>query len=207
MAAAVEGAQVDVDTALTIESRYFTYLATGQISKNMIGTFWHGLNAIKSGASRPKDVAKWKATKVGILGAGMMGAGIAYATASKGIPVILKDISIEAAEKGKAYSQKLLDKKASQGRLTAEKRDQVLSLITTTASAEDLQGCDLIIEAVFEIQNSKPRSPRKRKVIGNWGRDGIEYLYPANYRLAKLLKMIATSLVCTFSVPSIRCNW
>ncbi|UUS60223.1 MULTISPECIES: 3-hydroxyacyl-CoA dehydrogenase NAD-binding domain-containing protein [unclassified Acinetobacter] len=150
MSAAVEGAQVDVDTALTIESRYFTYLATGQISKNMIGTFWHGLNAIKSGASRPKDVAKWQATKVGILGAGMMGAGIAYATASKGIAVVLKDVSVEAAEKGKAYSQKLLDKKVSQGRLSAEKCDQVLGLIHATADAADLQGCDLIIEAVFE---------------------------------------------------------
>ncbi|MCL6234415.1 3-hydroxyacyl-CoA dehydrogenase NAD-binding domain-containing protein [Acinetobacter sp. ANC 5579] len=150
MSAAVEGAQVDVDTALTIESRYFTYLATGQISKNMIGTFWHGLNAIKSGASRPKDVAKWQANKVGILGAGMMGAGIAYATASKSIAVVLKDVSVEAAEKGKAYSQKLLDKKVSQGRLSAEKRDQVLGLIHATADAADLQGCDLIIEAVFE---------------------------------------------------------
>lgn len=150
MSAAVEGAQVDVDTALTIESRYFTYLATSQISKNMIGTFWHGLNAIKSGASRPQGIERWKATKVGILGAGMMGAGIAYATASTGIPVVLKDISLEAAEKGKAYSQKLLDKKVAQGRLSAEKRDQFLSLIQTTASNADLAGCDLIIEAVFE---------------------------------------------------------
>ncbi|MDN5442395.1 MAG: 3-hydroxyacyl-CoA dehydrogenase NAD-binding domain-containing protein [Acinetobacter sp.] len=157
MAAAVEGAQVDVDTALTIESRYFTYLATGQVSKNMIGTFWHGMNAIKAGASRPKDVAKWQASKVGVLGAGMMGAGIAYSTAIKGVPVVLKDVSAENAEKGKAYSQKLLDKKVSQGRMTAEKRDQVLSLITATASAEDLKGCDLIIEAVFENQELKAK--------------------------------------------------
>ncbi|AZN65050.1 MAG: 3-hydroxyacyl-CoA dehydrogenase [Pseudomonadales bacterium RIFCSPHIGHO2_12_FULL_40_16] len=157
MAAAVEGAQVDVDTALTIESRYFTYLATGQISKNMIGTFWHGMNAIKAGASRPKDVEKWQATKVGVLGAGMMGAGIAYSTAIKGIPVVLKDVSVENAEKGKAYSQKLLDKKVSQGRMTAEKCDQILSLITATASAEDLKGCDLIIEAVFENQELKAK--------------------------------------------------
>ena len=157
MAAAVEGAQVDVDTALTIESRYFTYLATGQVAKNMIGTFWHGLNAIKSGESRPKDVAKWLAKKVGVLGAGMMGAGIAYSTAIKGIQVVLKDVSVENAEKGKAYSQKLLDKRVSQGRMTAEKRDQVLSLITATASAADLQGCDLIIEAVFENQELKAK--------------------------------------------------
>ncbi|NHC04868.1 3-hydroxyacyl-CoA dehydrogenase [Acinetobacter sp. 187] len=157
MAAAVEGAQVDVDTALTIESRYFTYLATGQVAKNMIGTFWHGLNAIKSGASRPKDVAKWQATKVGVLGAGMMGAGIAYSTAIKGIQVVLKDVSVENAEKGKAYSQKLLDKRVSQGRMSAEKREQVLSLITATASAEDLKDCDLIIEAVFENQELKAK--------------------------------------------------
>ena len=157
LSTAVEGAQVDVDTALRIESRYFTYLATGQISKNMIGTFWHGMNAIKSGASRPKDFAPWKATKVGILGAGMMGAGIAYVTASKGIQVVLKDISVEAAEKGKAYSQKLLDKKVAQGRLTAEKCDQILSLIHTTTEAADFQGCDLIIEAVFENQELKAK--------------------------------------------------
>lgn len=157
MAAAVEGAQVDVDTALRIESRYFTQLTVGQISKNMIGTFWHGLNAIKSGASRPVDTAKWQATKVGVLGAGMMGAGIAYSTAIKGIPVVLKDISVENAEKGKAYSQKLLDKRVSQGRMTAKKRDQVLSLINATADAADLQGCDLIIEAVFENQELKAK--------------------------------------------------
>lgn len=155
MSAAVEGAQVDVDTALTIESRYFTYLATGQVSKNMIGTFWHGLNAIKSGASRPQNIPQWQAKKVGILGAGMMGAGIAYAAAIKGIAVILKDVAVENAEKGKAYSQKLLDKKVAQGRMTAEKRDQILARITPTASTADLASCDLIIEAVFENQQLK----------------------------------------------------
>ncbi len=85
----------------------------------------------------------------------MMGAGIAYATASKGIAVVLKDVSLENAEKGKAYSQKLLDKKVPQGRLSAEQRDQVLGLIHATAEAADLQGCDLIIEAVFENQQLK----------------------------------------------------
>ena len=157
MAAAVEGAQVDVDTALRIESRYFTKIATGQVAKNMIGTFWHGLNAIKAGVSRPQNVAKWQSTKVGILGAGMMGAGIAYSTAMKGIAVVLKDVSQENADKGKAYSQKLLDKRVSQGRMTAEKREQVLSLITATANPEDLKGCDLIIEAVFENQELKAK--------------------------------------------------
>ena len=157
LATVVESAQVNVDTALTIESRAFTYLATGQVSKNMIGTFWHGLNAIKSGASRPQNIAQSKASKVGVLGAGMMGAGIAYATANKGITVVLKDISIENAEKGKAYSQKLLDKKVTQGQLTPEKRDQILNLITATANANGLRGCDLIIEAVFENSELKAK--------------------------------------------------
>jgi len=171
MSAAVEGAQVDVDTALTIESRYFTYLATGQVSKNMIGTFWHGLNAIKSGASRPQNIPQWQAKKVGILGAGMMGAGIAYAAAIKGIAVILKDVAIENAEKGKAYSQKLLDKKVAQGRMTAEKRDQILARITPTASAADLASCDLIIEAVFENQQLKAQVTQEAE--GYLAADGV----------------------------------
>lgn len=157
LAVIAEGAQVDLDTALRIESRHFTYLATTQISKNMIGTFWHGMNAIKAGTARPKDLARSQVKKVGILGAGMMGAGIAYVTASKGISVVLKDISIEAAEKGKAYSQKLLDKKVTQGRLTSEQRDQILNLIQATADAAELNGADLIIEAVFENQELKAK--------------------------------------------------
>lgn len=171
MSAAVEGAQVDVDTALTIESRYFTYLATGQVSKNMIGTFWHGLNAIKSGASRPQNIPQWQAKKVGILGAGMMGAGIAYAAVIKGIAVILKDVSLENAEKGKAYSQKLLDKKVAQGRMSAEKRDQILACITPTALVEDLTGCDLIIEAVFENQQLKAQVTQEAE--GYLAADGV----------------------------------
>lgn len=165
LSAAVEGAQVDVDTALRIESRYFTQLATGQISKNMIGTFWHGLNAIKSGSSRPQGIAPHQTQKVGILGAGMMGAGIAHATASKGIAVVLKDISIEQAEKGKAYSQKLLDKQVSQGRISAERAAQVLANIHPTAQAADLQGCDLIIEAVFENPQLKAQVTQEAEVF------------------------------------------
>nr|WP_315278817.1 3-hydroxyacyl-CoA dehydrogenase NAD-binding domain-containing protein [uncultured Acinetobacter sp.] len=165
LSAAVEGAQVDVDTALRIESRYFTQLATGQISKNMIGTFWHGLNAIKSGSSRPQGIAPNQTQKVGILGAGMMGAGIAYATASKGITVILKDVSIEHAEKGKAYSQKILDKQVSQGRISAERAAQVLANIHPTTQAADLQGCDLIIEAVFENPQLKAQVTQEAEVF------------------------------------------
>ncbi|WP_410209159.1 3-hydroxyacyl-CoA dehydrogenase NAD-binding domain-containing protein [Aquirhabdus sp.] len=157
MSAAAEGASVDVDTALRIESRYFTEITTGQVAKNMIGTFWFQLNAIKAGHSRPDGIAPWKATKVGVLGAGMMGSGIAYATAIKGVPVVLKDVSSEAAEKGKSYSQNLLEKRVSRGSLTTDKKDAILANITATADAKDLAGCDLIIEAVFENRELKAK--------------------------------------------------
>ncbi len=104
LAAAVEGTQVDVDTALDIESRYLVSLVTGQVSKNMIKAFFFDLNTITAGGSRPQGFPKHAARKVAVLGAGMMGAGIAYVCARAGIEVVLKDVSIEAAEKGKAYS-------------------------------------------------------------------------------------------------------
>jgi 3-hydroxyacyl-CoA dehydrogenase/enoyl-CoA hydratase/3-hydroxybutyryl-CoA epimerase len=157
MCAAVEGAQVDFDTAQIIEARYFTELTTGQVAKNMIGTFWFQLNEINAGGSRPKGPAPYVTRKVGILGAGMMGAGIAYVTAAAGIDVVLKDVSIEAAEKGKSYSANLLDKKVARGQMTAEKRDDFLARIQPTVSDADFAGCDLIIEAVFEDRGLKAK--------------------------------------------------
>lgn len=155
MCAAVEGAQVDFDTAQLIEARYFTELTTGQVAKNMIGTFWFQLNEINAGSSRPKGPARHETKKVGVLGAGMMGAGIAYVSAAAGIEVVLKDVSIEAAEKGKAYSAGLLDKKVARGHLSAEKRDAFLARIKPTVDDADFDGCDLIIEAVFENRELK----------------------------------------------------
>ncbi|TCO52392.1 3-hydroxyacyl-CoA dehydrogenase NAD-binding domain-containing protein [Actinocrispum wychmicini] len=150
MAAAVEGAQVDVDTATQIESRYFVELLTSQVAKNMIKAFFFDLQHINSGGSRPEGYEKFTAQKVLVLGAGMMGAGIAYSCARAGIDVVLKDVSLAAAEKGKAYSVKLLEKAVSRGRTTREKADAVLARITPTERAEDAAGCDLVIEAVFE---------------------------------------------------------
>ena len=155
MSAAVEGAQVDFDNASTIEGRYFVSLVTSQVAKNMITAFFFNLQAINAGASRPKDVPKFRAEKVGILGAGMMGAGIAYVTARSGAQVVLKDISVENAEKGKDYSRKLLDKEISRGKMTEEKKEQILSLIHATADAKDLDGVDFVIEAVFESTELK----------------------------------------------------
>ena len=157
LAVMVEGLQVDIDTAMRIESRYFVDLACGQVSKNMINTFWFQLNQIKAGAARPKNIERKKVKKLGVLGAGMMGAGIAYSSAAKGIEVILKDVSQENADKGKAYSENIVNKKLKQGRITAEKADALLGAILATDKAEDLAGCDLVIEAVFEDRGLKAK--------------------------------------------------
>jgi 3-hydroxyacyl-CoA dehydrogenase/enoyl-CoA hydratase/3-hydroxybutyryl-CoA epimerase len=167
LCAAVEGAQVDFDTAHLIETRYFTELTTGQISKNLIGTFWFQLNEINAGGSRPQGFAPYVTRKVGVLGAGMMGAGIAFVSASAGIDVVLKDITLAAAEKGKAHSAALLDKKVARGQMSIEQRDAVLARIQTTESDADLAGCDLIIEAVFEDRDLKAKvSLAAQKVVG-----------------------------------------
>ncbi|MCU0264925.1 MAG: 3-hydroxyacyl-CoA dehydrogenase NAD-binding domain-containing protein [Actinomycetia bacterium] len=150
MAAAVEGAQVDFVTAERIETQYFVDLATGQVSKNMAKAFFFDLQHITKGGSRPAGYARHTARKVAVLGAGMMGAGIAYVCARNGIEVVLRDVSVEAAEKGKAYSQKLLDKAVARGRMTPAQRDEVLGRITATDSMADAKGADLLIEAVFE---------------------------------------------------------
>ena len=147
---AVSAMRVDFDTAMRIESRGLTELALTPVAKNMINTFFFNLNQINGGASRPKDIAPQKTEKLGVLGAGMMGQGIAYVSAMAGIEVVLKDISLEGAEKGKAYSETLLNKRVERGRMSAEQAQQILALIKPTAENSDLDGCDLIIEAVFE---------------------------------------------------------
>jgi 3-hydroxyacyl-CoA dehydrogenase/enoyl-CoA hydratase/3-hydroxybutyryl-CoA epimerase len=123
----------------------------------MINTFFFNMNAIKSGQSRPMRTEKWKPQKVGILGAGMMGAGIAYVQASRGVATVLKDVSIDKAEAGKAYSVKLTQPRVEKGRMSAYDQTALLSRITPTDKAADLQGCDLIIEAVFENRELKAR--------------------------------------------------
>ncbi|MFM9445732.1 3-hydroxyacyl-CoA dehydrogenase NAD-binding domain-containing protein [Streptomyces acidiscabies] len=155
LAAAVEGAQVDFGTAQVIEARYFVELAAGQISKNMIQAFFFDLQAVNSGASRPQGVEPRPVRRAAVLGAGMMGAGIAYACARAGIDVVLKDVTAEAARKGKGYSEKLCAKAVAKGRTTQEKADALLARITPTADPADLAGCDAVIEAVFEDASLK----------------------------------------------------
>ena len=157
LCAMVEGAQVDFDTAMRIESRYLAGLMVNPVAKNMINTFFFNLNAIKSGQSRPKDVPRYKPKKVGILGAGMMGAGIAWSQASRGIASVLKDVTLDKAELGKAYSAKLTQARVDKGRMGPHDQAELLGRITPTANAADLQGSDLIIEAVFENRELKAK--------------------------------------------------
>jgi 3-hydroxyacyl-CoA dehydrogenase/enoyl-CoA hydratase/3-hydroxybutyryl-CoA epimerase len=150
MSAAVEGAQVDVDTASLIETRYFVDLATGQVAKNMIQAFFFDLQHISKGGVRPEGIPKFSARKAAVVGAGMMGAGIAYVCARSGMEVVLTDVSQESADKGKAYSQGLLDKAVSRGKMTESQRDEILDRIIATDNMQDVKGADLLIEAVFE---------------------------------------------------------
>jgi 3-hydroxyacyl-CoA dehydrogenase / enoyl-CoA hydratase / 3-hydroxybutyryl-CoA epimerase len=158
LCAAVEGAQVDIDNAFAIETRYFTDLVCNSPqAKNMIQAFFFDLQAINKGGSRPDGYERWKATKVAVLGAGMMGAGIAYQCAKSGIDVVLKDVSVENAEKGKDYARKLVTKGVERGKVSQDKGDALLARITTTDDYADLAGCDLVIEAVFESTDLKHR--------------------------------------------------
>ena len=163
----VEGAQVDYDTATRIESRKLAKVMVGQTTKNMITAFFFNLNAIKAGQSRPRGFAPWKPAKVGILGAGMMGAGIAYANAMKGIACVLRDTSLEKAERGRDYSRQLTDKRVAQNRMSEAKQAQVLSLIHPSAQLQDLHGCDLVIEAVFENRALKAQVTQEAEAVMN----------------------------------------
>jgi len=165
MSSIFEGGLLDFEAASVVESRYFAACAMSQVSKNMIGTLWVQLNAIRKGASRPVGVPKSTVKKLGILGAGMMGAGIAYVSAKAGIEVVLLDTTAEAAERGKGYSQELLDKAVKKGRSTPEKRDALLARITATTDFAALAGCDLVIEAVFEDRAIKAGVTKKAEAV------------------------------------------
>ncbi|HET9719993.1 MAG TPA: 3-hydroxyacyl-CoA dehydrogenase NAD-binding domain-containing protein [Solirubrobacteraceae bacterium] len=155
MAAAVEGAQVDFDNALEIEGRYFVDLATGQVAKNMIQAFFFDLNRVNGSRGRPEDAPSYEAKKVVVLGAGMMGAAIAYVCAKAGLEVVLKDVERSAAERGKGYSEKLVARAVERGRQSQEDGEALLARITPTDNPRDAAGADLVIEAVFEDPNVK----------------------------------------------------
>ena len=164
LSAVYEGLQVPFDTALKIEARYFTSVMMNPSSSAMIRSLFVNKGALEKGANRPA-VPDEKVKKVGVLGAGMMGAGIAYVSANAGIEVVLLDSTIESAEKGKAYSTAILDGAIKKGRGTEDKKAQVLGRITTTTDYALLDGCDLIVEAVFEDPAIKAEVTKKAEAV------------------------------------------
>ncbi|TIQ35128.1 MAG: 3-hydroxyacyl-CoA dehydrogenase [Mesorhizobium sp.] len=160
-----EGLLVPFDTALRIEQRYFTEIMRTREAAAMIRSLFVSLQELNKGARRPAGVPDTKFKKIGILGAGFMGAGIAYVTAKAGIPVVLLDRDIESAEKGKAHSDSLMADQVKKGRAKPEEKDKLLSLITPTADYADLAGCDLVVEAVFEDSAVKKLATEKAESV------------------------------------------
>ena len=150
MAAAVEGALVDLDTAHVIETRYFAGLVTGQTAKNLIRSTFFDMQTVAGRVKQYATPDTKPVEKVVVLGAGMMGAAIAYVSAKAGIAVVLKDVSQEAADRGKGYSAALVEKDVARGRSSEQDGAALLARITATADASDAAGADLVIEAVFE---------------------------------------------------------
>lgn len=164
-AAVVDCARVDFDTAQKIEARYFLSLLLDQTARNMMTAFFVQMNAIAKGASRPAGIARRQVGTLGILGAGQMGAGIAYAAARKGIVVVLKDVDLAAAERGKDYARTAC---AKNKRMSESEREALLALIRTTEDYADLAPCDAVIEAVFELRDVKAAVTRDAEaMLGN----------------------------------------
>ena len=161
LACVYDGCQVDIATGLKIEQRQFARLAISAETKNMIRTMFYSMGDANRLAARPGNVPTRNLTKVGVLGAGMMGAGLAHVCAQAGLQVALLDVSMEAAQKGKDYSAKLLDGQVGKGRLSAEQRNVSLARIRPTIDFADLAACELVIEAVFEDRKVKAEATRK----------------------------------------------
>lgn len=155
MESVYDGCHVDIDTGLKIENRQFAKVAISPQAQNMIRTLFYAIGDANKLTGRPASVPVQAYSKIGVLGAGMMGAGIAHVSAEARLEVILIDQSQEAAERGKTYSAMLLDKQVQQGRLTAEQRDGILARITPTTGYERLKDADIVIEAVFEDRGVK----------------------------------------------------
>ena len=165
MSATYEGSVLPMDKALDVESKYFTQLLMDPTSRNMTRTLFLSKGEADKLVRRPEGPEKRPVTKLGILGAGMMGAGIAYVSAYAGMQVVLLDMSKDGAEKGKDYSRKLLQKRIDRGRMDADQAADILERITTTDSYDELAGCELVIEAVFEDVKIKADVTAKTEAV------------------------------------------
>ena len=153
------------DTGLRIEQRYFTEILLTTEAAMMIRSLFVSLQELNKGARRPAGIAPTKFKKIGVVGAGFMGAGIAYVTAKAGIPVVLIDRDMASAEKGKAHSDGLISDAVKKGRAKPEDKEKLLSLITPSDDYAALDGCDLVVEAVFEDSDVKKSATEKTEAV------------------------------------------
>ncbi|MEM6317241.1 MAG: 3-hydroxyacyl-CoA dehydrogenase NAD-binding domain-containing protein [Bacteroidota bacterium] len=165
MSVMYKGLQMPIDRAIEVEARYFTQAFYSKEAQNLIRTGFFAINEAKKGKMKPKGFDKYEIKKLGMLGAGMMGAGIAYVSAVAGMEVQLKDVTMEGAEKGKAYSDGILKKKISRGRSTEEKAKAIMDRIHPTTDPNDMAGCDMVIEAVFEDRNLKAKVTKETEAV------------------------------------------
>ncbi len=160
-----EGIQVPIDAGLRIETRYFINTQQRPEAKAMIRSLFLSTQALSKGANRPAGYPKTEFKKISVIGAGLMGAGIAYVQAKAGIPTVLVDVTQEAAEKGKQYSVRLVEKDISRGKLSKEKGDALLALITPTTDYNTVKGSDLVVEAVFEDEALKAKITQAAEAV------------------------------------------
>jgi 3-hydroxyacyl-CoA dehydrogenase / enoyl-CoA hydratase / 3-hydroxybutyryl-CoA epimerase len=160
-----EGLQLPIDRALTVESRYFAKILRSPEAAAMIRSLFVSMGELNKGARRPAGVPPSNLKKIGIIGAGFMGAGIATVSAGAGLEVVLIDRDQESADKGKAHVQKTLTDQVNKGRATGTQRDAVLARITATPDYDALAGCDLVIEAVFEDRKVKAEATLKAQAV------------------------------------------
>ena len=160
-----EGSVVPFDKAIDIESKYFTKLLVDPTAGNMVRTLFVNKQAADKGAARPKDVPPTDLKKVGMLGAGLMGAGIAYESARAGLDVVLVDVTQVAADKGMAYSRRLVERAVGKGRLSEDKAAAIMARLHPTTDFAKLEGCDLIVEAVFENVEIKANVTKKAEAV------------------------------------------
>ncbi|MGA2795609.1 MAG: 3-hydroxyacyl-CoA dehydrogenase NAD-binding domain-containing protein [Roseiarcus sp.] len=184
-----EGLQLPMDLALAVESRYFAKILRSKEAAAMIRSLFVSMGELNKGARRPADVPATKLRKIGVLGAGFMGAGVAYVSANAGLEVVLIDRDQESADKGKAYSHKLISNQIAKGRAKSADRDALLARIKASADYNDLAGCDLIVEAVFEDRAVKAEATRKAQAVV-----GPEVIFATNTSTLPITSLAETSL-------------
>jgi 3-hydroxyacyl-CoA dehydrogenase/enoyl-CoA hydratase/3-hydroxybutyryl-CoA epimerase len=184
-----EGLQLPIDLALAVEAKYFAKIVLSKEAAAMIRSLFLSMGELNKGARRPAGIPATKLRKIGVLGAGFMGAGIAYVSASAGLDVVLIDRDQESADKGKAYSHKIISNQIAKGRAKSADRDALLERIKPTADYNDLAGCDLVVEAVFEDRAVKAEATKKAQAVV-----GPDVVFASNTSTLPITSLAETAL-------------